>query len=61
MLVDHEIKRQLLQSPDAVALRQLAMRRGMKGLRSQGVRLVAEGSTTLAEILRVTRAAGEEL
>jgi general secretion pathway protein E len=60
MLVDQEIKRQLLQTPDAVALRQLALRRGMQGLRARGAKLVAEGVTTLAEILRVTRATGVE-
>lgn len=49
------IKRQVLQSPDAVALRNLAVQEGMQSLRAHGAQLVVKGLTTVAEVLRVTR------
>ena len=42
--------------PDATALRQQAMRDGLRPLRLAGVMKVAEGVTTLEEVLRCTPA-----
>jgi general secretion pathway protein E len=36
-------------------LRQHALQHGMRGLRQDGMRLVADGVTSLEELLRVTR------
>jgi general secretion pathway protein E len=55
MPVSGEIKKQLLNSADASALQQTAIREGMITLRSQGGHLAKEGLTTTAEVLRVTR------
>ena len=49
------IKRQLIKSPDASALQKIAMKLGMSTLRSEGGKLVEQGVTTTAEVLRVTK------
>ena len=49
------IKRQLLQSADALELQKVALACGMSGLREEGAYLVKDGITTSAEVLRVTR------
>lgn len=55
MMVDGPIKQQIVRSADAVELRQLAIQREMLSLREHGSRLVCAGTTTIAEVLRVTR------
>ncbi len=55
LTIDNAIKRQIVQSPDAIELRRIALSQGMLSLFSHGVHLVQEGITTLAEILRVSR------
>jgi general secretion pathway protein E len=55
MLVSNAIKRQILQSPDGVAIREIALRQGMRSLRQEGAALAVLGVTTDAEVLRVTR------
>lgn len=55
MTVDTEIKRQLLKSPDAMELQKVALQKGMSSLRQEGAKLVIQGITTSAEVLRVTR------
>ena len=55
MPVTSKIKARVLQSQDAAELRRVALSEGMKTLFEQGVQLVAQGITTGAELLRVTR------
>ena len=55
MVISNAIKRQLLQSADAVALQKCALESGMQSLRYQGAQLVLEGKTSTSEVLRVTR------
>ena len=55
MPVTTTIKKQLLQSPDAVQIQRAAIAGGMVGLRYQGARLAIRGMTTSSEVLRVTR------
>jgi len=55
MVLGSAVKRQLLKSQDAVALRQVAIEHGMVPLRAAGASLVKQGITTTAEVLRVSR------
>lgn len=55
MVVNNEIKKQIVKSPDAVELRRIALETGMTPLLGHGSQLVNEGRTTIAEVLRVTR------
>ena len=55
MPVTARIKAQVLKSQDAEELRRVALAQDMATLFEQGVSLVAEGITTSAELLRVTR------
>lgn len=59
MVMDGPIKRQLIQSVDSNGLQKVALAQGMKTLRHDGGRLVKQGITTVAEVLRVTRACEE--
>ena len=59
MLLTGSLKRQLLKSPDAVALQRLALAEGMVGLRQAGALLAADGITSTSEVLRVTRSSEE--
>lgn len=56
MTINNEIRRQIVHSPDAVELRNIAMRTGMISLLEHGGELVKQGITTIAEVLRVSRA-----
>lgn len=53
--IDQDIRQQMVKSPDASILRQMALERGMMTLRSTGALLALQGLTTVSEILRVTR------
>lgn len=55
MPMSGKVKTQVLKSQDAQELRKVALQEGMQTLFEQGVRLVASGVTTSAELLRVTR------
>lgn len=55
MTVNNEIRKQIVKSPDAVVLRDIAIQQGMTSLRHHGSELVKQGITTVAEIVRVTR------
>lgn len=55
MRIDHHIQKQIVKSADAIDLRDLALNQGMVTLRQHGAALVAQGVTTVAEVLRVTR------
>jgi general secretion pathway protein E len=53
--VDDPIRRNIHDGADEMALREAATRGGMRSLRADGARWIAEGSVSLAELLRVTR------
>lgn len=55
MNISNPIKKQIVQSPDAVVLRKIALENGMSSLISHGAHLAINGITTVAEVLRVTR------
>ena len=55
MPITHDIKRTLLTSPDASRLKEIAIQNGMFSLREAGGLVAAKGTTTVAEVLRVTR------
>jgi general secretion pathway protein E len=59
MPMSGRLKRQLVVSPDSVGLQKVALEEGMRTLRQDGGVLVAEGLTTTAEALRVTRSSEE--
>jgi general secretion pathway protein E len=52
--VDEEIRSEILRRRGSGAIRRLAIERGMRPLRASGWRLVAQGTTTPEEVLRVT-------
>ena len=53
--VDESLRRNIHDGTDELALREAATRGGMRSLRADGARWIAEGSVSLAELLRVTR------
>ena len=55
MTLNEEVRRKILDSSSSGELRELARRQGMKTLREDGWRLVAEGATTADEVMRVTK------
>jgi general secretion pathway protein E len=60
MTVNNAIKRQIVKSPDAVELRQIALGQGMVSLVNHGADLAKRGITTIAEVLCATRGAEEQ-
>jgi general secretion pathway protein E len=52
--MDDQIRKATLAAPDAVRIRRVAVERGMRSLRDDGWRQVADGLTTPEEVLRVT-------
>lgn len=55
MVVNNEIKKQIVKSPDAIQLRHIALENGMISILVHGSDLVRRGVTTVSEVLRVTR------
>jgi type IV pilus assembly protein PilB len=55
MPMTDELKECVLQGYSAIELKREAMRGGMKTLRQSGLSKVADGVTTIEEVLRVTR------
>ncbi|MBI4524115.1 MAG: type II secretion system ATPase GspE [Deltaproteobacteria bacterium] len=53
-----EICKLIVQRSDAASIRNLAISQGMRPLREDGLDKVAQGVTTLSEVLRVTREEG---
>ena len=53
--VDDAIRRNIHDGAGELDLREAATRGGMRSLRADGARWIAEGSVSLAELLRVTR------
>lgn len=60
MPVNHAINKQIVQSPDAIEMRRVALAQGMISLLSHGAELVKNGATTVAEVLRVARGIEEQ-
>jgi general secretion pathway protein E len=56
LVMDDDLRAELLHQRGANELRQIGIAKGMRTLQRDGLRLVAEGVTTLEEVLRVTRA-----
>jgi len=54
LLLNDEIKAKILETAEASALREVAVRCGMRTLRDNGLAKVSEGLTTIDEVLRVT-------
>ncbi|HNX52785.1 MAG TPA: ATPase, T2SS/T4P/T4SS family [Pontiellaceae bacterium] len=54
LLLNDEIKAKILETAEASALREVAVRNGMKTLRETGLSRVRDGLTTIDEVLRVT-------
>ncbi len=52
--VDDEIRKLIVTSSDSDTLRKLAIKKGMKTLREDGVNKVLQGITTVDELMRVT-------
>jgi general secretion pathway protein E len=55
LLNDHELKRLCAERASASVIRDYALAHGMVTLRQSGYRKVAEGMTTLDEVVRITR------
>lgn len=60
MPVNNAINKQIVQSPDAIELRRVALSQGMITLLSHGAELVKNGMSTVAEVLRVARGIEEQ-
>ena len=54
LLLDDEMRRKILETSEANALREVAIKNGMKTLRATGLSRVRDGITTIDEVLRVT-------
>ncbi len=55
LLMDNEMKKMVLKTSDANQINELAVNRGMITLLQDGTRKALEGTTTVEEVLRVTR------
>ena len=53
--LDEELKSMILKTSDANLIKEAAIRKGMKTLRGDGLTKVAQGITSLREVLRVTQ------
>lgn len=60
MPVTNAINKQIVQSPDAIEMRRVALAQGMISLLGHGAELVKSGSSTAAEVLRVARGIEEQ-
>jgi general secretion pathway protein E len=60
MPVNNAINKQIVQSPDAIELRRVALSQGMVSLLAHGATLVKDGVSTVAEVLRVARGIEEQ-
>ncbi len=52
--VDESLRAMILQSESSISIREAARSRGLSSLRAAGIRLVAQGITTIDELARVT-------
>ncbi len=53
LVISEPMRRLLVTKPSASAIRALAVKEGMRGLRDDGIAKIREGLTTMAEVLRV--------
>ena len=60
MPVNNAINKQIVQSPDAIEMRRVALAQGMISLLAHGAELVKNGMSTVAEVLRVARGIEEQ-
>jgi len=60
MVVTDEVRSLILENTSAPVLRKVAAKQGMRSLRDDGFRHLAEGRTTVEEVLRVTKDEGME-
>ncbi len=60
MPVNNAITKQIVQSPDAIELRRVALSQGMISLIRHGAELVKMGQSTAAEVLRVAKGIEEQ-
>lgn len=60
MPVNNAINKQIVQSPDAIEMRRVAIAQGMISLLTHGAELVKNGMSTAAEVLRVARGIEEQ-
>jgi type II secretion system protein E len=56
LVMDNELRVEVQHSRGSEELREIALRKGMRSLQDDGLRLVRTGVTTLDEVLRVARA-----
>jgi type II secretory ATPase GspE/PulE/Tfp pilus assembly ATPase PilB-like protein len=56
LTVDDQLRDIIARNPNVAEFRRLCIERGMVPLRGDGMRKVAQGLTTVSEILRVTEA-----
>ena len=59
MPIDDDLRRLIMQRVPAPDLRKLATAKGMTSLREDGWRIVRDGRTTVEEVVRTTKEAGE--
>jgi general secretion pathway protein E len=55
LTVDNDLRRRIHDRASEQDLREYVVSRGMRSLRDDGMRLVAQGVTSLEEVVRVTR------
>ncbi len=55
LVINNEIRTHMLKNPDAATLKTVSRKAGMRTLLEDGARKVAQGVTTVAEVLRVTQ------
>ena len=58
MMIDDDIQELIYKRESAGKIKKQALNSGLKTLRMDGARKVLSGSTTVAEVLRVTQADG---
>ena len=55
MVLDDEIRRLIGMKADAAAIKQAAIAKGMITLKQEGAAKVAQGVTTMEEVMRITQ------
>ena len=55
LIIDGAIRKLILERADSNTIKELAIKRGMRTLRMDGAATVAEGETTIEEVMRVTQ------
>jgi general secretion pathway protein E len=58
MLVDDDVRAMVTQNVDSKSIKQVAVGKGMRTLRTDGARKVLQGATSVAEVLRATEDEG---